>query len=331
MSRKKFIIGLSIGFSLLSLLIIDNLHKKTYDEAHHKDIRKLVSFDNTNITMAYLNQNKEKALSGSLPDNIEELMVEKLKELEMKKSKEKEADKGLIVAERKINEPIPNRGSDGAKNREHGEIPKGYLNSYVLSIIKTYPIGSGNYPYLLNNDYENYNGVTEDIYYKGELLLKAHPSGTKYSHCSGITFEVFFKAMRKRNEELGKDLDDINGMTKEELYDFIMTWYVANGPKSESNLAVALEKYGLGKRIANKLDLRPGDFIDFTRENNTGHSAVFINWIKEGDRIIGLKYWSSQESTKGIGYKEEYFNIADKNGNKYGSVIIDSLHMARAK
>lgn len=115
MSRKKFIIGLSIGFSLLSLLIIDNLHKKTYDEAHHKDIRKLVSFDNTNITMAYLNQNKEKALSGSLPDNIEELMVEKLKELEMKKSKEKEADKGLIVAERKINEPIPNRGSDGAK------------------------------------------------------------------------------------------------------------------------------------------------------------------------------------------------------------------------
>ena len=28
-------------------------------------------------------------------------MVEKLKELEMKKSKEKEADKGLIVAEKK--------------------------------------------------------------------------------------------------------------------------------------------------------------------------------------------------------------------------------------
>lgn len=221
----------------------------------------------------------------------------------------------------------PSRGLSFLENRQDNSL-QGYLNKYVLDIINTFKIGSG-YPYLLNNDYENYNGVTENIVYDGELLLKSHPSGVKYSHCTGITFEVFFKAMQQRNRELGISANNFNGMNKDELHDFILTWYVAKGSKSESNLTVAIEKYGLGHRITNYEDARPGDFIDLSRENNTGHAVIFINWIRENGKIIGIKHWSSQGSTNGINYKEEYFNIKNSSGIKYGNVIYEDLHIAR--
>ncbi|HZK57651.1 MAG TPA: hypothetical protein VFD17_04995, partial [Clostridia bacterium] len=108
------------------------------------------------------------------------------------------------------------------------------LNTYVLGVVKTYE--AGNYPYLLNNDYQNYNGVTEDLYYRGELLLKANPNGNRACHCTGITFEVFFKAMQNRNRDLGIDINNFNGMDKKALYDFALTWFVAKGSKDISNL-----------------------------------------------------------------------------------------------
>ncbi len=88
------------------------------------------------------------------------------------------------------------------------------LNDYVLQIISTY---KGSYPYLLNNDYANYNGVTETLQFKNRVLARAHPSGNRASHCVGITFEVFFKAMQERNRKLGLPIDDFNGMTFDEL------------------------------------------------------------------------------------------------------------------
>ena len=224
---------------------------------------------------------------------------------------------------------IPSRGAPLLESRfEQDNSLEGYLNKYVLDTINTYKIGNG-YPYLLNNDYENYNGVPEDIVYRVALLLKSHPSGTKYSHCTGITFEVFFKAMQERNKNLGISTDSFNGMSKDELHDFMLTWYVAKGSKSESNLTIAIEKYGLGHRITNFEDVRPGDFIDLSRENNTGHAVIFINWIRDNGKIVGLKHWSSQGSTNGINYKEEYFNVKNGSGLKYGNVIYDNLHIAR--
>lgn len=201
------------------------------------------------------------------------------------------------------------------------------LNPYVLSVIKTYPIGR--YPYLLNTDYANYNGVTENISYQGTILLRAHPSGNKASHCSGITFEVFFKAMQQRNREAGISNTDFNGMTFEQMHDFMLTWYVANGAKPVSNIATAIEKYGLGKPIRRLEQAKAGDFVDISRENWTGHTVVLINWIWKDGKIIGLKYWSSQGSTNGISYNTEYFNIPNANGVPYGNVLIDQVYIAR--
>lgn len=146
------------------------------------------------------------------------------------------------------------------------------LNRYVLNVINTY--AGGRYPYLLNTDYANYNGVTEDISYQGMVLLRAHPSGNRASHCVGMTFEVFFKAMQQRNQ-------------------------------------------------------KAGDFIDVSRENLTGHTAVLIKWVWKDGKIIGLRYWSSQGSTNGVSYNTEYFNVPDANGVPYGNVMIDQVYIAR--
>jgi hypothetical protein len=200
------------------------------------------------------------------------------------------------------------------------------FNQLVLAQIKTY--NKGSYPYLLNTDYANYNGVTSNLYYQGKLLLKAHPSGNRANHCVGITFEVFFRAIKDWNQRQGYAGDTIKDLNYEQFYDFILKWYVA-GPKTENNLVIALEKYKLGKRLTNFEEARPGDFIDFSRENQTGHTVVLIDWVRVNGKIVGLRYWSSQESTNGIGYKTEYFNILRSDGTKYGKIMKDKVHIGR--
>ncbi|MGE5527834.1 MAG: hypothetical protein ACM3X6_01650 [Patescibacteria group bacterium] len=179
------------------------------------------------------------------------------------------------------------------------------LNGYVLQVMAGYE--GGRYPYLLNRDYAHYNGVTRDLYYRGRLLLRASPNGSRASHCVGITFEAFFRAVQARNRRLGLPIDYFNGLTWDELYDLALTWYAAKGDKASSNCAMAIERYGFGRRIHDPLAAEPGDFMDLTRADGSGHTVVFFGWLRSAGRIIGLRYWSSQASTRGIGYNAEYF------------------------
>jgi hypothetical protein len=202
------------------------------------------------------------------------------------------------------------------------------LNNYVLKVIPSYE--GGRYPYLLNNDYENYNGVTVNITYKDSVIAKANPDGSKSSHCVGLTYEVFYKAMQERNKEAGINPDNFNNMTAEDMKNFLLTWYAAlSTPKSEGNqLAGAIVKYGLGTQIIELQDAKAGDFIDFSR-TKSGHTVVFINWIKDSkSNIVGFKYWSTQESTCGIGYNVEYFSDNTEEAYK-GAVNRNQLYIGR--
>lgn len=202
------------------------------------------------------------------------------------------------------------------------------LNNYVLNTLSSYE--GYTYPYLLNNDYANYNGVTDNIIYQGFLVAKANPDGSKSSHCVGLTYEVFFRAMQARNKDTGTSPDNFNNMNIDNMKDFLLTWYAAKGySKSQGNqLAGAIVKYGLGAQIINLEDAKAGDFIDFSR-TKSGHTAVFINWLRDGKgNIVGLKYWSTQESTNGIGYKEEYFSDNPKEGFR-GAVERNQLYIGR--
>ena len=112
---------------------------------------------------------------------------------------------------------------------------EGSLNPYVLKVISGYPV-DGTYPYHCAWgpwEYDIYNGVTQDMWFKGMVVAKAYPDGSRCSYCCGFTFEVFVRAMKLRNIQKGLDADDFNGMTFNDLFNALQLWYIEGKGDSE--------------------------------------------------------------------------------------------------
>jgi hypothetical protein len=205
---------------------------------------------------------------------------------------------------------------------------EGALNPYVLKVISGYPL-DGSYAYHCSwepREYDIYNGVTQDLWYKGMVVAKAYPDGSRCSYCCGFTFEVFVRAMKLRNIQQGLDPDDFNGMTFGDLFNALQFWYIEGKGDCERR---AIESYGLGYGISvDDLEkVRPGDFLSYDTTAPGGHSCIFIEWQRdEQNKIVGLKYFSSNLSgSKGVGYGQGKFS--DSNGGK--GIIRKSLRLAR--
>jgi hypothetical protein len=203
---------------------------------------------------------------------------------------------------------------------------EGALNPYVLKVVSAFPL-DGSYPYHCGwtpREYDLYNGVTQDMWYKGMVVAKAYPDGSRCSYCCGFTFEVFLRAMKLRNIQKGLDPDNFNGMTFGDLFNMLQLWYIEGKGDSEQRGIVA---YGLGRAITNLEDVHPGDFLSYSTTPAGGHSVIFIDWMRdEAGKIVGLKYFSSNLSgSKGVGYGQGKFS--DSNGGK--GLLRNSLKIAR--
>jgi hypothetical protein len=190
---------------------------------------------------------------------------------------------------------------------------EGSLNPYVLKVISAYPT-NGSYAYHCSWDpreYDIYNGVTQDLWYRGMVVAKAYPDGSRCSYCCGFTFEVFVRAMKLRNIQNGLEPDDFNGMTFNDLFNALQFWYIEGKGDSERR---AIVSYGLGRAITNFEDARPGDFLSYSTTPPGGHSVIFLGWIRDGqNKIVGFKYFSSNLS--GVGYGQVHFSDSTKNGH----------------
>jgi hypothetical protein len=203
---------------------------------------------------------------------------------------------------------------------------EGSLNPYVLKVISGYPL-DGSYPYHCGWDpreYDIYNGVTQDQWFKGMVVAKAYPDGSRVSYCCGFTFEVFLRAMKLRNLQKGLDPDDFNGMTFHDLFNLLQLWYIEGPGDSEQRGIVG---YGLGRALTDLEEVRPGDFLSFSTTPAGGHSVVFIDWIRdEQKQITGLRYFSSNlNGTQGVGYGQNLFS----DSNQGAGILRDSLRIAR--
>jgi hypothetical protein len=138
------------------------------------------------------------------------------------------------------------------------------------------------------------SGVPEDIRFKDKLIL----AKGKATYCSGFTFGVAMRAASERGL--------LKSKTTEQIRDFQKDWYGATKESGETQCVYAVEKLGIGKPVAMK-DAKPGDFLQLWRTNKSGHSVVFLEWVSDAGRPIGLKYRSTQTATKGIGDRVEYF------------------------
>lgn len=204
---------------------------------------------------------------------------------------------------------------------------EGSLNPYVMKVISAFP-QDGSYPYHCSwtpREYDIYNGVTQDLWYKGMVVAKAYPDGSRCSYCCGYTFEVFVRAMRLRNVQKGLDPDDFNGMTFGDLFNALQLWYIEGTGDSEQR---AITSYGLGRAITDFEQVHPGDFLSYSTTPAGGHSVVFIDWLRDDqNKIVGFKYFSSNlGGTHGVGYGSGRFSDANQSGR---GILRNSLRIAR--
>jgi len=170
------------------------------------------------------------------------------------------------------------------------------FNQWFIDEYESYPT-DGTYLYKWEG-----NGVTHDINYQDELILANNSDN--YCYCSGITYEVFMDAYSAYNAAKGHTT--IGDLTVDEMKQFRRDWYGVGGNK---RCAVnALTKWGLSYEITEREKLHLGDDVQLWRWSGSGHSVIFVNWVRDANQqITGMRYWSSQGSTKGIESRTEYF------------------------
>ncbi len=166
-------------------------------------------------------------------------------------------------------------------------------------------------------------GVPEAIRFRNQTILAKGAKGTKGegTYCCGFTLTVAMKAAETRGLLEGKTVAEIRAFQKQ--------WYGVPKASKETLCVYAVEQLGIGRAV--KLaDARPGDFVQFWRQNKSGHSVIFLDWVVGDDgagaQRVGLRYRSSQGSTKGIGDRVEYFSDAP---NHQGGVLRERTHVCR--
>jgi len=209
------------------------------------------------------------------------------------------------------------------KSEAKAELPA--FNKMVLAEIARYPT-DGTHGYWWPKSGEGkYDGVTQDLYYQGVKVLSGEPQ--KRTFCCGLTLEVFLNAWNKYLEQ-NPEAAKATKLTPQEWAKFQRLWFVEklNGPGP----SVALEQYGLGRTVSMEEAL-PGDFVQLWRHSGSGHSVIFLDWVRDDQgKITGLRYWSTQTSTKGINETVEYFGEAGREEDKK-KMVREYLYIGRVE
>ena len=168
----------------------------------------------------------------------------------------------------------------------------------VRQIVATYPT-DGTHAYYWPKQ-GSWQGVTRDIVYEGRVVAQGDPQGR--CHCSGLTWEVFMRALDAYNREHTPKV--LNTWTDEEVERFRFLWFGSDGNKRCIHNAVLT--FAIGFVIKDKNAAAPGDFVQFWRGTGSGHSVVFDSWVRDPEgNIAAMRYWSTQKKTDGIAYNTE--------------------------
>ena len=207
-----------------------------------------------------------------------------------------------IVAEASVNGAVV--ASDAIEITVSASAPvptSGDLGALVQALLAEYPTdGTNDYWWPSGSDWA---GTTRDIWYRDALVAEGDAYGRCY--CVGLTWEVYIRAFQAADLATGGD-GTLNGLAVADLEEFRVDWYVRH--LLGAGASDALEGYGIGWRVSSFADVKPGDFVQLWRNNGTGHSVIFQDWERDGTgAIVGIDYWSTQSSTDGIAFNDEYF------------------------
>jgi hypothetical protein len=149
-------------------------------------------------------------------------------------------------------------------------------------------------------------GSPEDLIHNSDTILAKSKTGT---YCSGYTFYLLFKALKENGWLQNYTKSDLKRMQKQ--------WYGNTKEAFETQCLYVLEKEKLGRKVEWE-EAEPGDFVQFWRNNKSGHSVLFLGWERDSVGVIsGIKYRSSQTKTDGIGDRIEMIGNGPKEINRY--------------
>jgi len=175
-------------------------------------------------------------------------------------------------------------------------LPPGF-NGFVVSVINDgllFP-RDGRYRYCWR-ECPGSMGMLHDVYYQGELLWDG--DGTCY--CTGHTLEVFLEAVRRWAAVRGVDETEPFGELQFDNLrggEFYQHWQ-GYGVTNEASAAAAFESAGIGFPLGSDswAQAIPGDFVNLSRVNGTGHAVIFVSWVREKGAIVGLTYYGCNRS-----------------------------------
>ncbi|WP_428388468.1 hypothetical protein [Mucisphaera sp.] len=176
-----------------------------------------------------------------------------------------------------------------ADSGEAASIREGGIHAAVLAEAYGYEDGGG---YV----WENSTGSPRELVWESEVVLRKQPEGT---YCSGFTFAVMFEVAKARGLFEGKTVRDLRMLQRR--------WYgaVEDEQTREVQAGIAMEKLGVGQRIGAD-EAVAGDFLQFWR-TRSGHAVIFLGWVEEDGKRVGIRYRSTQRATDGIGDHVERF------------------------
>ena len=177
------------------------------------------------------------------------------------------------------------------------------LNDAVMSVANS--MEGGGYKWASS-------GSPKDIYFNGEKILSKSAEGT---FCSGYTFATAFDVLHQNGK--------LDHLTVDQARWLQRNWYGTNAQSAETQCLYTLQELGLGDKV-DLTDALTGDFVQFWRNNGSGHSVIFLAWLfDDSGNISGLKYRSTQRSTNGIGDREEGI------GNEASDINLDRVYIVR--
>lgn len=199
------------------------------------------------------------------------------------------------------------------------------LNRAVLQQYKSYPI-DGTFNYYWNTSRSGDYGVTQNVPYLGEIICPVYPGSPVTTYCSGVAFETAVLALNSYNAAHGHARIG-NILTAANMRSFRLRWYGVSD--AEKLAARAIPEWGAGREITDFEEAQEGDFIQLWRQPNSsgsvsGHNPLFVNWVRNASNVItGVKYWGSQGSSNGIGFRTETF------GSGSGQLNIARFYIGR--
>jgi hypothetical protein len=187
------------------------------------------------------------------------------------------------------------------------------LNSYVLKAVT-----------LIANERSGLGydqaSFTRDLQFGDNGILPA--SNPPFTMCVAAQLEILVTALDQYFQETGDDspfhflpVESWKRLRPNDLRGQI--WIVENAPSNGA--ADAFYNFGMGHKLAFK-DLRPGSFLNFNRNNGSGHGVVFLGFLDRNgndlkqysDQVAGFKYFSSQgqkgAAGSGFGYRWAFFS-----------------------